>query len=149
MKKIYTQKVRNQYVNLAMVPVSKEDEDNLNSFKDNQILKNQTSGTRKARSVLQNKWVHAMFRFVAANTDNTEWNTPEKVKRKVKMAMHFFKPDVTVQGNKVYFELRSFAFDEMDAEEANIRYNEAMLICAKKLGVDPDILEANAKEESL
>ena len=147
MKKIYTQKVRNQYVKLAMVPVSKEDEDNLNSFKDNQILKNQTSGTRKTRSVLQNKWVHAMFRFVAANTDNTEWNTLEKVKRKVKMAMHFFKTDVTVQGNKVYFELRSFAFDEMEHNEANVRYEDAKNICAKFLGVKPEVLEAEAQKE--
>lgn len=147
MKRIYTQKVRNQYVKLAMVPVSKEDEDSLNSFKDNQILKNQTSGTRKARSVLQNKWVHAMFRLVASNTDDPEWDTPEKVKRKVKMAMHFFKPDVTVHGNKVYFELRSFAFDEMEHNEANVRYEDAKNICAKFLGVKPEVLEAKAQQE--
>ena len=147
MKKIYTQKVRNVFVKLAMVPVSKEDIDNLESFKDNQILKNKTSGVRKPRSVLQNKWVHAMFRFVAANTEHLDWNTPEKTKRQVKLKMKFFKDDVIVHGNKVYFELRSFAFDEMEPREANIRYEEGKNICAKFLDVDPEILEAEAHKE--
>jgi len=147
MKKIYTQKVRNQYVKLGMIPISQEDGEALDTFKDNQILKNQTSGTRKPRSVLQNKWVHAMFRTVASNTEDPEWDTPEKVKRNVKMKMKFFKDEVIVHGNKVYFELRSFAFDEMDHNEANVRYEDAKNICAKFLGVDPQELEAQAQQE--
>jgi hypothetical protein len=147
MKKIYTQKVRNQYIKLGMVPVSFEDEQGLESFKDNQILKNHTYGSKKPRSVLQNKWVHAMFRVVAQNTDNPDWNTPEKVKRQVKLKMKFFKDDVIVHGNKVYFELRSFAFDEMEHNEANVRYEDAKNICAKFLGVRPEVLEAQAQKE--
>ena len=128
-------------------PASKEYADMLRAYKSNQMLRIQIYGTRKQRSVLQNRWVHAMFRIVAANTEDPEWDTLNKVKRKVKMAMHFFKEDVTVQGNKVYFELRSFAFDKMEHNEANVRYEEAKNICAKKLGVDPKTLEAQAKNE--
>lgn len=147
MKKIYTQKVKNTFVKLAMVPVSQEDAERLESFKDNQILKNKISGSRKPRSVLQNKWIHAIFRLVAQNTEDPDWSTPERVKRNVKMKMKFFEDDVVVHGNKVYFELRSFAFDEMSQDEANIRYNEAKLICAKFLGVSPESLEAEAQKK--
>ena len=68
--------------------------------------------------------------------------------RNVKMKMKFFKDDVIVHGNKVYFELRSFAFDKMDHREANIRYEEAKNICAKFLGVTPETLQAEAQNET-
>lgn len=128
-------------------PASKEYAEELRSYKPNQMLRIQVYGTRKQRSVLQNRWVHAMFRIVAGSAKDPEWDTPEKVKRKVKMAMNFFKDDVIVHGNKVYFELRSFAFDKMDHNEANVRYEDAKNICAKKLGVDPKVLEAQAQNE--
>ena len=51
-----------------------------------------------------------------------------------------------VHNNKVYFELRSFAFDRMEQREADIIYNQAKRVCAKKLGVPEEELEANAKE---
>ena len=130
-----------------LIPVSQEYEEELRGYKQNQILRCVISGTRKQRSVQQNKWAHAMFRIVAENTQDPEWDSPEKVKRNVKMAMKFFEDEVVVRGNKVYFELRSFAFDRMDANEANVRYEDAKNICAKKLGVDPKVLEARAKEE--
>jgi hypothetical protein len=87
-----------------------------------------------------------MFKIVAMNTENPDWNTPEKVKRNVKMKMQFFKDEVIVANNKVYFELRSFAFDAMDQDEANIKYEEAKLICADFMKVKPEALEANAQE---
>ena len=136
-----------QFDGKALSPVSQENLDVLKSYKVNQILRCEIYGTRKQRSVQQNKWAHAMFRIVASNTDDPEWNTPEKVKRNVKMAMKFFKDEVVVHNNKVYFELRSFAFDEMEHQEANIRYEDAKLICAKKLGVDPQTLESEAQQE--
>jgi len=116
-------------------------------FLDNQILQAKIWGSKKPRSLLQNKWIHVIFRIVADNTDDPDWNTPEKVKRNVKMKMKFFEDDVIVEGNKVYFELRSFAFDKMEQNEANIKYDEAKLICAKFLKVSPDELQANAERE--
>lgn len=147
MKEIYSQLKQAQECNpfdMVFCPVSKEDQEKAKSFKYNQMVRQATYGTRKQRSVHQNKWVHAMFRIVADNTEDPEWDTPDKVKRNVKMAMKFFKDDCIVCGNKVYFELRSFAFDKMEHQEANLKYEEAKTICAKFLGVDPADLEAQA-----
>ena len=143
MKEIFAQ-LRDDY---TLIPVSEENRLKLKSYKPNQILRVEVYGTTRQRSVLQNKWIHSIFRLVAENMEDQDWNTPEKVKRNVKMAMRFFKDEVIVHNNKVYFELRSFAFDEMEHEEANLRYEEAKNICAKKLGVDPEVLESQAKEK--
>ena len=127
--------------------VSQEGMEALKAFGPNQILSASLKGHRRPRAVLQNRWVHAMFRFVADNANDEDWNTPEKVKRNVKMAMKFFKDEVVVTGNKVFFELRSFAFAKMDQAEADRKFNEAKSICAWKLGVPEEVLEAKAKEE--
>ena len=137
-----------QFNNNALYPVSKEDLESIKGYKPNQILRCRISGAKKPRSVLQNKWIHAIFRLVAQNTEDPDWNTPEKVKRNVKMSMKFFKDDVVVHNNKVYFELRSFAFDKMEQNEANIKYEEAKNICARFLGVDPAKLESEAQKEN-
>ncbi len=128
-----------------LVPASREYADELKAYQHNQIVRCKITGTRKQRSVQQNKWVHAMFRYVAANTDDLEWNTPEAVKYMVKRTMNFFDY-VGIEGEQVFFKLRSFAFDRMEHNEANIRYEDCKNICAKHLGVDPEILEAKAKE---
>jgi len=141
-KEIYLQITYN-----GVTPISQEDIEVLRAFKVNQIIRAELYGTKKIRSVQQNKWLHAIFRFVSLNTENPDWDTPEKVKRNVKMAMKFFKDDVIVHNNKVYFELRSFAFDKMEAQEANLKYEEAKNICAKFLKVRPEELEAEAKNE--
>jgi len=85
-----------------------------------------------------------VFQLTADNSDDPGWNTLEKVKRNVKMIMKFFDERFIV-GDKVYFELRSFAFDQMEHNEANRIFDEAKMICAQKLGVDPEILETQAK----
>jgi len=140
-------KITVQLKGKLLIPYSEEDLQELKTFGDNQILKAQLTGTRRQRSLQQNKWLHVMLRLTSENTTDPDWDTPDKVKRNVKMAMKFFENDVIVEGNRVYFELRSFAFDEMEQNEADIKYNEAKLICAKKLKVDPKELEARAKEE--
>jgi len=114
------------------------------SYRPNQICRAKITGHKRPRSVQQNRWIHAIFRIVASNSPDPDWDTPDKVKRNVKMAMKFFKDEVIVSGNKVYFELRSFAFDEMDQREADVKYDEAKLVCARHLGVDPAVLESEA-----
>jgi len=118
----------------------------LKTYKPNQILRARLQGYRRPRSVQQNNWIHAIFKITAENSMDPEWDTPEKVKRNVKMRMQFFKNDVIVDRNKVYFELRSFAFDQMGQEEADMRYTQAKYICAKHLGISPERLEAEALE---
>ena len=139
-------RVNLQIRNGLPIPIGDEDKQSLKSFKENQIVRADLYGIKKPRSVLQNNWLHNMFRIVAENTEDEDWNTREKVKKNVKKRMMFIKDGVFVDGKNVYFEFRSFAFDEMEQDEANIKYEEAKLICAKFLGVDPEKLEANAKE---
>ena len=141
-KVIYSQKTKEGLLR----PFSPENAELLKSFKENQVLKCVVSGTMKARSVEQNAWAHAMFKMVSENTDDPGLDTPEKVKRHVKMQMKFFEDTVIVQDNKVFFELRSFSFDQMPQNEANLVYTQAKIICADILGVGPEELESKAKE---
>jgi hypothetical protein len=136
-----------QFDGKALVPVSQENLDVLKSFKPNQILRCEVYGTKKARSVLQHKWAMWMIRCVADNDNDPNWNTFEQAKRQIKMIMNFFKdkPHVDLKTGVVWFELRSFAFDEMEQHEADRIYNDVKLICAERLGVDPKVLEANAQ----
>jgi len=129
----------------ALFPFSQEDLAELKHYRINQIVRGKLTGTQRERSLQQNKWIHAVFRIVSQNTDGPDWDTPAKVKRNVKMAMKFFKDEVVVHNNKVFFELRSFAFDKMEQPEADLRYEEAKIICAKRIKVDPKDLEAEAK----
>ena len=122
-----------------------EDMEKLKAYSPNQILRAKLTGHRKPRSVQQNRWLHNMFRIVADNTEDHQWNDPKKVKRKIKMMLHFFDERFVV-GDKIYFELRSFAFSELEQDEANEVFNQAKEVCAQKLGVEPEILEAQAKE---
>ena len=139
------------YINLQiepgyrLKPASPEDLESLKEFGVNQIVKARLQGHKKPRSVAQNRWLHAMFKIVADNSEDVEWNTPEKVKRMVKMLMHFFDTRFVV-GDKVFFELRSFSFDSLGQDEANRIFNKAKELCAKKLNIDPELLESQAKE---
>jgi hypothetical protein len=129
----------------TLYPATPEDADKLKVYVPNQVLRAKITGHKKPRSVQQNRWLFAMFRLVADNSGDPGWSTVEQVKRKVKMMMEFFQERFVV-GDKVYFELRSFAFSELEQDEANRWYNEAKQICAQKLGIDPELLEAQAKD---
>jgi len=126
-------------------PATPEDLEKLREYAPNQILKAKLTGHRKPRSVIQNCWIHALFRLVADNSDDPDWSTPEKVKRIVKMKIGYYDARFVVK-DSVYFELRSFAFDELGPDEANRVFNECKRVCAEKLGVPEEALEANAKE---
>ena len=126
-------------------PFSPENAEKLNSYKTNQILKLVISGTRKQRSIEQNAWIHCIFKMGSENTDDPDLNTLDKFKRAVKMAMKFFEDTVMVIDNKVFFELRSFAFDQMEQDEANMIYEQAKIVSANIMHVDPEELESQAK----
>ncbi len=148
MKRIYTKIVRNAYVVVGMVPISKEDVDRLNTFKDHQALKNRVSGVQKERSIKQHRWAMWMIRCVSKNDDDPDWNTFDKAKRRIKLAMEFFEEGIIVERGRVYFELKSFSFDEMNQQEANKTYNEIKSFCALRLGCSEEDLEANAKRKT-
>jgi hypothetical protein len=131
----------------TLVVTCPQDQDALKTFKAYQIVQAKLIGHKRPRSVQQNAWIHAIFQLVADNTEDPNWNTLEKVKYEVKLEMKFFK-SIIVRGHNVYHEFKSFAFDAMDQNEADLRYNEAKQICADKLGVDPEVLEVNARTVS-
>lgn len=129
-----------------LAPATPGDLEALKGFMPNQILKAKLAGTLKSRSVEQNGWMHKVFQIVAENTDDPAWNTLEKVKRNVKLAMKFFSDDVTVIDNKVFFELKSFAFHKMSQVEANKVFNEALEICSIKSGISIEKLTEQCKK---
>lgn len=128
----------------TLIPCTPEDMEKLKAYIPNQVLRAKITGNKRPRSVEQHRWIFGIFQIVASNSGDDGWNTVDKVKRNVKMMMQFFSERFVV-GDQVYFELKSFAFDQMPQEEANQVYEKAKEICAWKLGVDPNILEANAK----
>lgn len=137
-----------QIKNGKLIPASGEYADELKAYKDNQFVRCVITGSRKARSVRQHRYAMWMIRFVSESDDDLDWNSFEGAKRQIKMIMKFFKDDVVVHGNKVYFELRSFSFTTMPQMEADRIYNDVKLICSQRLGCDPADLEANAKREA-
>lgn len=129
-------------------PFSEEDKQVFRSFPDNKVVQLKINDKVKVRSLIQNAWIHTIFGYVASYDKHPDWNTKNKVKRRVKLKMQFFKDEVSVLPNgKVAFEFRSFAFDKMSQDEANEVYNEARDICAEFLGVDPEKLQAYAEGE--
>jgi len=126
-------------------PATPDDLEKLRAYEPNQVLRAKLTGHKRPRSVQQIRWLYAMFTLVADNSNDPEWDTVDKVKRRVKMMMGFFAERFVVEG-KVYFELRSFAFSELEQNEATEWFNQARDICAQKLGVDPAVLEAQARE---
>ncbi len=126
-------------------PATQEDEEKLRTYEPNQVLRAKLTGHQKPRSVQQLRWLYAMLTLVAQNSSDSEWDTVEKVKRKVKMMMKFFAERFVVNGC-VYFELRSFSFGELEQDEATQWFNKARDICAEKLGIDPELLESQARD---
>ena len=61
-----------------LAPFSPEDLQAIKSFHENQILRATLTGCKKPRSIQQNRWIHAIFRLVAENTDDPDWDTPER-----------------------------------------------------------------------
>ncbi len=140
----------NQFAN-NIDPFSQEAVDEINKYyKPNQVLKCVLTGTRRPRSVQQHKWAMWMVRQVSLNDNDRKWNTFDRAKKQIKLIMKFFKdePHVDLNTGLVWFELRSFAFDKMEQWEADMVYNDIKLICAKRLGVEPQVLEANAQREA-
>ncbi len=131
-----------------LIPASREYADELKAYKNNQIVRCKITGTRKARSVRQHRYAMWMIRFVSESDDDLDWSSFEGAKRQIKMIMKFFKDDVVVHGNKVYFELKSFSFTTMPQMTADRIYNDVKLICSQRLGVDEKELEAKAERES-
>ena len=133
----------NKYYGLD--PFSGESKDLIKNYHVNQIVKVKISGVRKERSVIQSNMLHACIKTVAENTNDPQWDHPEKVKIQLKHLLHFYKSTIVLPDGSIHFELDSFAFANLGQVEANKIFDRAWPILAKKIGITVDELLKNSE----
>lgn len=138
-------KIALQKKNGAFHPFSKEDEEAIKDYKENQIVGATLTGVRKPRSVKQLRLFWACCRTVSNNTYDQNWNTPEKVCIQIKLALKFFTGAVVTPEGNVHFLLASIAFDNLNQVMANNIFDQSWNIMAKKIGVTVDELLINSE----
>lgn len=131
------------------IPFTPEDLDRWSEYKDNQVLRCKVSGFRKQRSVEQLGLFMACCALVADNTDNPQWNTQEKVKFQVKVALHFVDESVVAvrSDGTVVFQYRSLSFSQLQHMEACRFFDRAFDVLADFLGVSVTSLIETAQEQ--
>ena len=137
-----------QFKDGLYVPFTEEDLELAKDWKDNQVLRAKISGVKKPRSYQQLKMFFAVARQVATNTEDSNWNTSDKVKEQVKVALQFIDTErIIVKPNgDVHIPYRSIAFDSLGHMEACNFFDRSWPVMAKHLGVTPDeLLEATGK----
>lgn len=136
-----------QLQNGKLCPFSQEATELLRNFKPNQVVRGKISGVKKERSVPQLRMFWACCRTVAENTEDPEWNHPEKVCIQVKHALKFYKSIVVLPDGSVHFELDSISFANLPQCEANQFFDRAWPVMADHIGCTvPELLE-NAQDE--
>lgn len=143
MKEIAFQKRGN-----VAVPYLPEDADRWAAFKENQVTRHKVTGSQKQRSWQQLKMLHACLKTVVDNTEDPRWNTLEKAKFSLKVALHYVDEGVVAvdkQGN-VHFKYRSFGYDDLPHMEANKLFDRAWPILADVIGINEfELLENSQK----
>ena len=128
-------------------PFSQEDVEALKEYKENQIIRMKTYGVQKERSYQQLKLLHAVLRTVVANTEHPNWNSLEKAKHSLKVALHYVNEGVVAvdkQGT-VHFSFRSFGYADLPHMEATRVFQRSWPILAKVIGVSEDELLENVE----
>ncbi len=131
-----------------LVPFSEESKTLLKDLQENQVVKAKITGIRKPRSVRQLRMFWACCRTVSDNTEDENWNNPDKVCIQIKLALQFYKHVVVAPSGSVHFELGSISFENLSQVMANNIFDRAWKIMAKKIGVSVDDLLANAERYS-
>ena len=135
-----------QYKNGILSPFSKEDAEQLKIFKPNQLLRSKISGIKKERSVIQLRMFWACCRTIAENTEDENWNTPEKVCIQIKLALKFFKSVIVTPEGSIHFDLDSISFENLGQIEANKIFDRSWPLMAKKISITVDKLLENAEQ---
>jgi len=140
------QVIRFQKRNGVPVPFTDEDAEKWSEFKENQVTQHKVTGSRKQRSWQQLK-LHACLKTVAENTENPNWNTPEKAKFSLKIALDYINSDAIVVDNRgnVHMQYRSFGYDDLGHMEACKLFERAWPILADVIGVSVDELLAEGE----
>jgi len=145
MKNIMLQKSDN-----TLYPFRPEDEEALAEIKENQVLvlKVVSQGVKKKRSFQQLKLFMQAIRVVVYNTEDPNWETVDRAKLSLKVALGFIDPNsaVVAPDGSVVLNYRSFGYENLPAMEANHIFDRAFPVLAKVIGVDVDALLEMAKK---
>jgi len=140
------QVIRFQKRNGAPVPFTDEDAEKWSEYAENQVTQHKVAGSRKQRSWQQLKMLHACLKTVAENTEDPNWNTPEKAKFSLKVALEYVNRDTIIvdpKGN-IHVQYRSFGYDDLPHMEANKLFDRAWPILASVVGITEEELLAEA-----
>jgi len=135
--------------NGVAVPYLPEDEEAWEEFRENQITKHKVTGTTKERSWQQLKMLHAAIKTIVENTENNNWNTMEKAKLSLKVALNYYDPGVIIvdaQGN-IHMRYRSFGYQDLQHMEACKLFDRAWPILADVIGITVDELLQEARKD--
>lgn len=131
------------------VPLTDEDAAAWSEYKENQITKHKVTGAKKQRSWQQLKMLHACLKLVSENTEDPNWNTPEKAKFSLKIALDYINRDAIVvdkRGN-VHMQYRSFGYQDLGHMEACKLFERAWPILAGVIGVSESELLGEADRQ--
>jgi len=137
--------IASQLINGVLIPYSDEDKEALSEYYQNQILTLKVSGVEKPRSYDQLKLYFGCCDTVALNTEDPEWNSKEKVHFKVRCILRFYK-SVSVQDDKVMFELKSISYRDMKHRAACNYVEKAFGVMADFLGITVEQLIEETKK---
>jgi len=132
--------------NGVLVPHSPEDARRLADIEPDVVLRAKITAPRKQRSYQQLKLWWACCRTVADNTDDPNWNTPEKVSEQIKLALRFIRSYMVAPDGTVHIVTRSVSFGELGHMEACNFFDQSWPIMAEKIGVSVDDLLAETYE---
>ena len=141
MIEIFSQKTADGH----FVPHSPEDKEKASEFKENQIVRMKLYGVQKERSYLQLQMLMAVLGKVAENTENQNWNTKDKAKLSLKVALNYVDDGVLIvdkQGN-IHVQYRSFSYKDLRHMEACKLFDRAWPILADVIGVTVEELLEN------
>jgi hypothetical protein len=113
-------------------------------FQDHKIVTVKVSGIEKHRSIPELNLFHSCVKLTSEMTDDVEWNTPDKAKLQLKIALQFFD-NIVVSGPKVFFTPGSLSFTAANQAKSHSFIKEAIKHMANKLDVEPDVLVDEAK----
>lgn len=136
-----------QVKNKTLRPFAQEDLELFQEFKENQIVTVKVQGVKKSRSYQQLKLFFAVLRTVVENTEHPNWNSLEKAKHSLKVALHYVHEGVTAvdRHGTVHFSFRSFGYAELPHMEACNVFSRSWPILAKVIGISEDELLKNVE----
>ena len=134
----------------AFLPFSKEDEERMKEYPENQIIKAKTYGITIPRSYEQLKLYFACCQKVADNLDqdnpkNAQWLTKEDVDFQCRVQCKLIDYIRVVRG-VAYIQVGSISYGTLSHLQACNYFDRAFEIMAKKIGVTVDELTAEAKQ---